>query len=303
MKFWFSAVPPLLLAAPAHAQLAEPVRAMIESAYSTGNDATIAAVVSTAKQTNPDDIAEINRMAAGYAALLENVRLKEREANEARIAAAGFLEIWKGEVEFGASRATGNTRNLGVYGAANLTRDALQWRQKLNARVEIQTTNGETTTERALLAYQPNYKFDERLYVYGIGQYEHDRFLGYTDRYTLGAGIGYSLIQKPRLKMDFEGGPAIRHTKFVETGGQTTPAARASVVTKWTITPTLILAQSASLYIEKENSNASATASLDTKLLGALKARFSYNVLHERDALESRKETDTVSRATLVYSF
>jgi putative salt-induced outer membrane protein len=293
----------LLIATPASAELPDPVRAMIEAAYSSGNEATINAVVGVAKQTYPDDIGEINRMAAGDAAILELTRRKQREENDARIAAAGFFEIWKGEVEFGASRSTGNSRTLGIYGATNLTRDALEWRQRLNARIDIQKSNGTTTTERALVAYQPNYKFDERRYLYGIAQYEHDRFLGYTDRFTLGAGMGYGLVNKPRLKIDFEGGPAIRHTDFVEEGRRTTLAARASLVSRWTITPTLSFSQAASVYLEKDNNNASATTSIDTRLIGALKARFSYNVLYERDSLIGQDSVDTLTRATIVYNF
>jgi putative salt-induced outer membrane protein len=42
---------------------------------------------------------------------------------------------------------------------------------------------------------------------------------------------------------------------------------------------------------------------LDTRLIGRLKARFSYDVQYEDRKLTGHEPLDTTSRATLVYSF
>jgi putative salt-induced outer membrane protein len=312
IRYPLLAAPLLAIALPATAQPiklppgtdpADTLAAMIAAAYRTGDDATINAVVGVAKATFPDQVAVIDRLAAGDAAVLAQTRKEAQEREQTRIQQARFYEIWKGQLEAGASRSTGTTRTLGVYAAASLTREGINWRQKFNGRLDLQQTDNVTTTERLIMAWQPNYKFDERLYAYGLGQYEHDRSLGYQHRFTLGGGVGYTAIATARAKVELEGGPALRRTNFVELPSRTTIAGRASMNAQMALSPTLSLSQVASVFIESRNATASSTSALDTKLIGALKARLSYNVQYERNQTVGGRSLDTVTRATLVYDF
>jgi len=293
-------VPLLAIARPT---LPAPVRAMIDAATTSGDASTVAAVVSMARQTNPGFIAEIDQLNDAYNGHVRAQREAAEHAARERLAAANILDLWKGQVELGGSRATGNTDSLGLYGALGLTRDGLNWRHKLNARADLQKTNGVTTTERINASWQPNYKFDARLYAYGLAQYEHDRFLGFENRYTVGGGLGYRVVAKPKMTIDLEGGPAVRHTDFTDESPETAIAGRASVQMKWTLSPTLQFAQDTAIYLETGNNNVVSTTSLDTRLIGALKMRLSYNIQYERDAPAGSKSLDTLSRATLVYGF
>jgi putative salt-induced outer membrane protein len=303
--------PAMAIDAPAAPQLKLPagidpgdtLAAMIAAAYRTGDDATINAVVGVAKATFPDQIALIDRLAAGDAAVLADTRKDAQQREQARIMQARFFEIWKGQLEAGATRSTGTTRSLGIYASAQLTRDGLKWRQKLSARLDLQQTDNVTTTERLIAAWQPNYKIDDRLYSYGLAQYEHDRTLGYDHRFTLGAGIGYTALSTERVKLEFEGGPALRHTDFTELPERTTIAGRASVTARLALSPTLSLSQDAALFFEAKDTTITSTSALETRLIGALKAKLSYNIQYEQDAPDGAHSLDTVTRATLVYGF
>ena len=300
-------VVPLIEAPPAPppppAKLADSVRALIDAATASGDEKAVETIMRFARQTNPDTVAQIDALDAEFVA-----RVAEKKAQEAReradaLANAAFLDNWKGEIEGGGSRLTGNTTGFGLYGSLKLAREGLRWRNTLTGRFDYQRTNGETVTERGVAAAQSNYKLDDRLYVYGLAQYEHDRFLGYSDHLTGGTGVGYRVIALPTLKVDFEGGPAVRHTDFVEEGMKTRLAGRASLAVRWAILPTLNFTQDAAAFVERGNRNATATTAIDTKLIGALKARLSYNVTYERGALADDHSTDTITRATLVYGF
>src|SRR5690606_24769786 len=107
---------------------------------------------------------------------------------------------------------TGNASNLGALGSLELTRIGIDWTHKLIARADIQSTDGETTAERILASWQPNYRMNKRTYAFGLAQYEHDPFAGYDGRYTLGGGIGYRALTGRTLQLDLEGGPALRYT-------------------------------------------------------------------------------------------
>ena len=302
----------LLLAAPALADDPQPARviaptdtiaAMLDAAYRSGDDATIRSVIGVAKATFPDQSVEIDRLAAGDAAVLAQSRKEAQMRQQERIAEATFFEIWKGELEVGASQSNGMSDVGGVYASAKLTRDGLAWRQKFAARVDYQRTNGLTTTERALVAYQPNYKFSDDGYAFGLVQYERDRSLGYLNRETIGAGVGLTAFKSPRGKVDFEGGPAIRVTDFIDQPNRTTVAARGSLAARYTLSPSLNFSEDASLFVEAGDTTAISTSAIDTRLIGRLKAKLSYNVQYEQDTAAGQKSLDTVGRATLVYAF
>lgn len=288
---------------PASDTLPEAVRRMIATAVASGDEAALAAVVKIARKTYPGFATAIATATIDHDMEMAARKQAEERARIARLSDPNPLVNWKGEIEAGASRSTGNTRNVALFAGGRAEREGLNWRHTLLARIDLQSTDDVTTTERITASWQPNYKFDDRFYAYGIGQFEHDRFLGYDSRYTLGGGIGYGVIRRPGLNLDFEGGPALRHTNFIEDTKETGLASRASIKLRWTLGPNLQFAQDAALYLAPNDNNAVATTSLDTRLIGALKARFSYNLQYERDTPEGRQSLDTLSRATLVYSF
>lgn len=283
--------------------LPDSVRAVIDAAIDSGDTQAVAAVVKFAKATNPETAAAIDEIHTAYLARVAERAARIERERIAALRASGPLDYFKGSIELGASRSTGNTDSLGLYAAVALEREGIDWRHKLQGRAEVQRNFGVTTAERVNASYQPNYKVDDRLYAYGLAQYERDRFLGYASRYTLGSGIGYAVLKGEALNLSVEGGPAVRHTAFIAADDETRFAGRASFDFRWKVSPTLNLTQNASLYLEEGASNALATTALDTRLIGALKARLSYNIQYQPDAPLGRDTLDTQSRATLVYSF
>ncbi|HEY3697376.1 DUF481 domain-containing protein [Phenylobacterium sp.] len=281
----------------------DPIRAMVETAISTDDPATIAGVVSVAKRTVPDSAAEIDAIAADYYAQLSARKAAEAREAEARVAAAGPLSLWRGSIELGGSRSTGNSGVLDLYSGLDLTRVGIRWTHKLTAHAEYQETSGTPSTERALFAYQPQLKLDPVFYAYGLGQYEHDRFLGYRNRYTAGVGVGVSAVERPDLKIDFDAGPAARLTNFYDMATQDRLAARGSFHLKWLPSPRLTFTEETAIYLQKGDTTAKSSTAIETRLFGPLKARLSYDLQYESDAPEGQENLDTTSRVSLVYGF
>lgn len=279
------------------------IRKMIETAIAKGNEATVRSVIAVARQAAPDAKAEIDEQEKAWRAHLAAKTAKAEEVRLAALRAAGPLEQWKGEVEAGAARTTGTNNNFGLLGSLDLKRQGIDWTHKLSARAEVQRTNGENTTERLFAAWQPNLRFEEKAYAYGLAQYERDPFAGYDNRYTLGGGLGVRAISSDRVKLELEGGPALRRVDETDGGVRSTIAGRGSVNLAWRITPTLSFTQKTAVYVEGRDGNVTANTGLDTKLIGNLKARFSYNVQYERNPPFGSSELNTQSRATFVYGF
>lgn len=273
-----------------------PIRAMLDAAIASGNENEVSTIVKYARAADPASGDAVLRIADEW----REVRAKDRQT---RIVRAGWTDLWVGRAEVGGFITTGNSNTAGATGVLDLTREGLEWRHKLRGRIDYQRSLGITTREHYLAAYEPNWKLDSRRYVYGALQYESDRFLGYSDRYSASAGAGYSAIQSPKVTLNLELGPAFRHTEFTDATVESSIAARGSVDFDWKLTPGLTLRQDASAYLQQFNSTVSSTTAIAAKLLGPLSAQVSYTVQYESMPPEGRVSTDTISRASLVYTF
>jgi putative salt-induced outer membrane protein len=289
----------LLIATPAQATLPDPVRAMIEAAILSEHDADIQSVVKLAKATNPDDISEIDAMLAGYI----SKKQQRAEIAKAEKMQAGFFKNWSGQGEAGAFRSTGNSSNTGLSGGLKLTKEATKWRFKFNALADYQRSNGVTTREQFTVALEPDYRLNDRLYAYGLAQYDRDRFQGFSARYTLSSGLGYAVIDKDHISLDIKTGPAWRKTAFVGGGSDSHIAGLVGLDFNWQISDNLKLTEAATTTFESGNQSFTSITALDTRIVGALSARFSYSIEHETNPPAGRIKTDTLSRATLVYDF
>jgi putative salt-induced outer membrane protein len=279
------------------------IRRMIETAIDEGNEATIASVLAVARLAAPESTDEIDEHEQGWRSLLAANAARAEEERVARLRTAGALDNWKGETELGIARATGNAPTFGLLAAISLTRKGEAWTHQVSARGDIQRARGAITTERLFAAWQPNYRFEEQAYAYGLTQYERDPFAGYDSRITLGGGLGYRPLGGARLTLDIEGGPAFRRIEGIDGRDLSRVAARGSLDLAWRITPTLSFTQKAAVFLEGGDGNVIANTNLDTKLIGNLKARFSYNVQYERNPPIGTSELNTQTRATFVYGF
>ncbi|WP_327754720.1 DUF481 domain-containing protein [Sphingobium sp. SJ10-10] len=291
---------PLLLSTPAWADypvlLPPSVREMLEAAIANGNETEIATVAKIAKQTNPGSADEIQRMVNSW-------KERTKATQETVIREARFTELWTGKVEAGGFRSTGSTSELGISANAAIKRTGIQWSHKLAASIDYRRANGVTSRERYTASYEPRYEFDPRGFAYGLTQFERDTSIGYDERYTASAGIGYKVIVSKPIDLSLDAGPSIRHAKYIIGERETKLGARASMDFAWRLAPTLIFKQTASGYAESDVYTLNSLTSLVTKVGTRWSAAFSYNVQYESETLLSARDSDTLSRLTLTYDF
>ncbi len=302
-----------LVPAPALAALPEPVRAMIDAAIATGDEAKVRTVIDLARTTNPEEGAELDSILAAYEADLAVAKAAEAAAKEEEIRSAGLLENWSGKGEFGAFRATGNSSNTGVTAGLTAEREGIAWRHRLTGRIDYQRANGTTTREQFLARYEPNYNLSDDFYVYALAQYERDRFQGFSGRYAVSAGFGYQVLNKQDIQLSLKAGPAYRATEFVDGRSESRIAGLIGLDFDWTITDRLKLTQdtnavaetggSAVAIIDSRNTTLDFLTGLNAKINSSLSARFSYAVEYDSNPPPGAVQTDTLSRVTLIYDF
>ena len=284
----------LLFAAPAMAEpIPPPVAAMIDAAT---NPDQLKVVAEIAKKTNPASAAEIDAKVAA-------IRAAAARALEEKLASQGPFQGWTGNGELGGFISSGNTENRGLAIGVNMTKETLRWKHTLRGQVDYQEDQGITSRERFFAGYEGNWKFSPRGFAVLALNYERDRFTGFSSRFSQALGLGYRLVDGPRLTIALDGGPALRQTLFTTGAQENVLAARAAVNAKWVMTRSLTLSQTATYYADNVNSSLLALSQLTARLNGRLSARLSVQINNESNPPPGRENTDSVTRATLVYNF
>lgn len=303
----------LLTPSAALAKIPEPVRAMIDAAIASGDENKVRTVIELARETNPDDVEEIDAILAAYEVELAAEEAAAAEAEEERIRNAGIFENWSGKGELGAFRSTGNSSNTGITAGLSLKREGIDWRHKLTGRADYQRSNGVTTREQFFASYEPNYKINDRLFAYALAQYERDRFQGFSGRYAVSGGLGYQIIDRPDLQLSAKAGPAFRITEFLDGTSEDRLAALFGVDFDWDITDRLKLTHdtnavaeaggSATVLVDGRNTSLNLVTGLNAKISDDLSARFSYAIEYDSNPPPGAEQTDTLSRVTIIYDF
>lgn len=281
----------------------DPVGNMLAAAIASAKDADVEAVAKLAKETNPENAAEIEERLIAYRAERKRLRDEAAAAERAKLAAAKFWQNWKGEGQIGASQSSGNTNSVGLSAGVALARKGIDWTYRFRAQADYQRTNGKTSVERYLTELEPQYRIDDRTFAYGLTRWEHDRILGYDTRWNLSGGLGYKVVDSKKMTLSLKGGPAFRQTDFVNGGDDTELTALAGLDFGWQLSPTLRLTQVASTIIGEANSSTSSQTALNAKLTGALSARIAYSAQIDTSPPPGIEKVDTQTRFTLVYGF
>lgn len=293
----------LLVSQAAFAALPEPVRAMIDAAIATGDETKVRTVIDLARTTNPADGAELDAIETAFEADLAANSAAAQAAKIDAMRSAGLFENWAGEGELGAFRSTGNAANIGLTAGLALTRDGINWRHKLSGRADYQETEGVVTREQYLAVYEPNYKLSDRLFVYGLAQYERDRFQGFSARYSVSGGLGYDVLTGPAMTLSVKAGPAWRRTELVDGTSSGNLAGLAAADFGWKLAESISLTQSASALVQSGSSTFISDTGLIATVSDNLSVRLSYTVENDTAPPPGAVKTDTLSRVTLIYDF
>jgi putative salt-induced outer membrane protein len=283
------------------------VEAMIREAWRVGDATTLASVVKVAKSNNPDDVRAIEILGAELMGDIQTrqreAATRAREAEQARLAALGMFDGWTGQGELGAGLTTGNTDQVNALIGLRLAKEGLRARHKFAASLDYQQTDGLRTRERYAANYGLNYLLGDGLYISSTLGWERDEFAGFSRRFTESIGLGVRLIDRPRMTLDVDGGPALRQTLFIDGTSDDEFGARGSLTYRWTIRNGFTFSEDASIVSSDGNTTIISASALAAKITEYLSTRVSFNVQSETQPLPGRKPTDTATRVSVIYSF
>jgi putative salt-induced outer membrane protein YdiY len=126
------------------------------------------------------------------------------------------INYWSADVTLGGNIRSGNTdqidytARLGAMRRSLKNRVAFDYLGNITSVDDVDTAN----SQRATLGW--DYFLSERLFVNFVrGQWYRDEFQNVKNRYTIGGGLGYEVIDTPRTSWTLGAGPAWQSTEFV----------------------------------------------------------------------------------------
>ncbi|MEM7780955.1 MAG: DUF481 domain-containing protein [Pseudomonadota bacterium] len=287
----------------AHADIPAPVQAMIDAALESGDANKVRTIIDLARTTNPDDAAELDAILAGFEEEQAQAAALAAAEEEAAIRSQGLFEGWSGRGELGAFNSTGNSSNTGVTGSLSLTREGINWRHKLRGRADFQRSNGVTTREQFLAAYEPNIDITDDLFLFALAQYERDRFQGFSARYSASGGLGWQVIENDSITLSAQAGPAYRRTEFTDGSSESSLSGLAIADFDWQISNSISFTQDLSAFLESGSSTIISDTGLQAGIANNISVRLSYSIEHDTDPPAGAVKTDTLSRFTIIYDF
>lgn len=119
---------------------------------------------------------------------------------------SGVGTSYSGRATFLANYTSGNTDSRRLYGDAELTARASQYRYQLGGKVERRSEAGAESTSAWRLAGNRDRFLNGRRFWYLRGALEHDSAKDLDQRSALGAGFGTELVQTSRANVTLRGG-------------------------------------------------------------------------------------------------
>jgi len=139
---------------------------------------------------------------------------------------------WSGKLGAGFNSRTGNTDQTETNGHINLMRRTPNNRISLDYLGHFSQTDGTTTSDNQQAVVNWNRFLSHRFYLTPVNaEYYRDPFQNISSRWTLGVGVGYQIIDTPKVDWSADVGLAYQRTRFdtilpSESGSADTPALR-----------------------------------------------------------------------------
>jgi putative salt-induced outer membrane protein YdiY len=124
-------------------------------------------------------------------------------------------DYWTGKLTFGLTLRGGNTEQTDYTATAELQRRTPATRLRLNYTGNFSSVDGTENVNNQRLASEFNYWISRRFYlVIPYGEYYKDPFQNLAHRLTGSVGVGYDLINRPKVEWNITAGPAYEYAVY-----------------------------------------------------------------------------------------
>ncbi len=218
---------------------------------------------------------------------------------------------WSGKVAMGYLAVSGNTESTTFSGDVEINWDGERWHHQLLGKALGKSEDKQTTAEAYKTSYQGKFDLSERTYLFGLLDFNKDRFSSYDHQLFETLGLGQRILKTDRHELNLELGAGASQSRLIEDlpGGGTLETDvneatfRVSSDYKWSISDNAELRQKLSVTSGSNNTYTESVTELSAGIIGSLSTVLGYIVKHNSDVTVGKDKTDTFTAISLEYTF
>jgi putative salt-induced outer membrane protein YdiY len=220
---------------------------------------------------------------------------------------------WFTAAELGAISTSGNTSGTSVTGKIDARHEMSNWSNEYIVsgffkEDEVANSDGTRTRTRSAERYQLSAKAAYKLLTEGnrafvLGSHVNDKFGAYTRYSTLAVGYGKQLLKRDDKTVEVEIGPGYFHGESANGEQESGMTVHGAAQLRWKVSPSAAFSQTVSVERGTSNMHSVAETALSTKINGTMQMKAAFSARSDTKVPEDKKNTDTQTSLTLVYSF
>lgn len=210
---------------------------------------------------------------------------------------------WKASAELGYVSTSGNTETETLNAKAMASTERQQWRHKLEVSALKASDETGTTAEKYTVTGQSDFKLKKPNYLFGIVNYEDDKFSGYDYQLSESIGYGRRVIEEPGLSLDLEIGPGARQAKLDSGQSENEGLIRGAAKLDWAVSVTSQFTEVLTVEVGEDVTITKSVTGLSSQINGSLSMKITYTYKNTSEVPLGVDDTDTETAVTLVYKF
>ncbi len=220
---------------------------------------------------------------------------------------------WHTSAELGAITTSGNTNGTSVNGKIDARQELDEWSNQYVVtgffkEDERKNADGNKVTtrsaERYAMSAKAGYKLlEEGKKLFVLASYVDDKFGAYTHYSTLGVGHSTRVLNTADKNVELELGPGYFSGARANGEAESGFTVRGAAALRWQVAPTAQFSQVISVERGTSNVRSSAETALSTKINGTMQMKAAIVARNDSNVPVDKKNTDTQTSLTLVYSF
>jgi putative salt-induced outer membrane protein len=244
---------------------------------------------------------------------LDNVAPASSAFTQAPALAVPEGSNWYTAAELGAISTSGNTTGASVTGKIDARHEMANWSNEYIfsgyfKEDELVDSEGNHTRTRSAERFSVSAKAAYKLLEDGhraflLGSHVNDKFGAYTRYTSVGVGYGTQLLRREDRTVDVEVGPGYFHGENSAGGTESGMTVRGAAQLRWRVSPSAAFSQTVSVERGTSNMHSIAETALSTKINGTMQMKAAFSARNDSNVPETKKNTDTQTSLTVVYSF
>jgi putative salt-induced outer membrane protein len=225
------------------------------------------------------------------------------QAESAPAAAAEPESPWSGKVSLGYLSTSGNTDTTTYKTAFEVAYEKNKWKHQLSGGANGAEDTDVATAESYQMAWKTDYSFTERDYVYGLINWNKDRFSGVTEQLSESIGYGRRVIESPSHILNLEIGAGNRDADLSNDTSESGAIVRGGLDYTWLFSETSGFSQKLNVETGSDNTYIESISELRARLVGDLAIVLSYTVRDNSDVPMGNVNTDKLTAVSIEYAF